>query len=524
VPERLSPGIYVEEAPRGEQQIAAPPVTLAAFVGRTLRGPVNEPVVVESMDEFHRVFGGPWEESSLGPCLQDYFDNGGRRAIIVRLINGGRRAVLRLPAGAGTLVLEAVSPGAAEWLRASVDFDNIDPKDERSFNLVLQRLRGSGSERVADQEIYARVSVDPSSRRFIADALLESNLMRVRGAIPFQRPDRTVGPGALAPVTWVKIDQPGTDGQTLSEYDVIGSATESSGIFALQKVPGFNLLCIPPPGQDADIGPTVLLAAIRFCRQRRAILMLDPPRECESAEQVAAYLERLNLSSDSAMMTFPRLINGSTDAEADLPRASCGAVAGLLARTDHGPDPWTPWRDSPRLLRGNARPVVGLDDTEAEHLNALGVNVLRKVAGGRVALSGERTLAGPECPVPAFRSVRIKRLALMIEEALRHGTRWVVFEVPGAELRARVRAQVEAFLASLADRGAFPTGGGYPPFFVKCDGETNPQGADVRGSLHFLVGFAVGGPGQYLIMRVSQTVEAARVVPLNMDRFRFAGL
>lgn len=523
MPDRLSPGIYVEEAPRGEQQIATPPVTLAAFVGRTLRGPVNEPVVVESVDEFHRQFGGPWQESSLGACLQDFFENGGRKALVVRLINGGRRALLRLPAGAGVLALEALSPGAEEWLRASVDYDNIDPKDNRSFNLVLQRLRGADSERVADQEIYARVSVDPSSRRFVADALLESGLMRVRGAIPFQRPDRTVGAGALAPVTWVKVDQPGTDGQPLSDYDVIGSATESSGIFALQKIPHFDLLCIPPPGPSSDIGPAVLLAAIRFCRQRRAMLLLDPPGECESAEAVVAYLERLNLASDNAMMSFPRLVGGAAGETGEQPRASCGAVAGLLARGDHGPDPWTPWRQSPRLLRGSARPVADLDRHSAEQLIALGVNVLQRAAGGRVALSGERTLAGPDCSVPAFRSVRVKRLTMMIEEALRHGTRWVVFEVPGGDLRARVRTQVEDFFAGLAERGAFPTGGGYPPYFVKCDAETNPQGEDVRGSLHFIVGFAVAGPGQYLVMRVSQTVEAARVVPLNMDRFRFAG-
>lgn len=523
MPDRLSPGIYVEEAPSGEQQIAAPPVTLAAFVGRTLRGPVNEPVVVDSIDDFHRQFGGPWQESGLGACLHDYFENGGRSAIVVRLINGGRRALLRLPAGPGTLVLEALSPGAEECLRASVDYDNIDAKDNRSFNLVLQRLRGSDSERVADQEIYARVSVDPSSRRFIADALLESNLMRVRGAIPFQRPDRSVGPGALAPVSWVKIDQPGTDGQPLSDYDVIGSATESSGIFALQKVPHFDLLCIPPPGPSTDIGPTVLLAAIRYCRQRRAMLLLDPPQECETAEAVMAYLERLNLATDNAMMSFPRLVGGAVDECDDRPRASCGAVAGLLARSDHGPDPWMPWRHSPRLLRGTARPASEMDHNTAEHLIALGVNVLHRGGGGRVILSGERTLAGPECAVPAFRSVRVKRLTMMIEEALRQGTRWVVFEVPGGELRARVRAQVEGFLSVLAERGAFPTGGGYPPYFVKCDGETNPQGEDVRGSLHFIVGFAVAGPGQYLVMRVSQTVEAARVVPLSMDRFRFAG-
>jgi hypothetical protein len=97
-----------------------------------------------------------------------------------------------------------------------------------------------------------------------------------------------------------------------------------------------------------------------------------------------------------------------------------------------------------------------------------------------------------------------------------------VFEVPGESLRARVRDQVEAFLGGLEAKGAFPTGGGYPPYFVKCDAETNPQGVDVRGSLHFIVGFAVGDVGKYIVYRVSQTVESAKVVPVNIDRFRFA--
>lgn len=520
MPQRLTPGIYVEEAPRGEHHLVAPPVTLAAFVGRTLRGPVNKPVDVAGVDEFNRIFGGPWEDSGVGPCVRDFFENGGRRALVVRLINGGRRAVLHVPAGPGVLVLEAVSPGAEEWLRASVDYDNVDPRDERSFNLVLQRLRGLGSERVADQEIYTRVSVDPSSRRFVTDALLESRLMRVRGAAPFQRPDRTVGPGAIAPVSWIVADRRGSHGEPLTDYDIIGSASESTGIFALQKAPGFDLLCIPPPGPESDIGPAVILAAIRLCRQRRAVLLLDAPATCTDGQTLTRYLEHVNLGADNAMLSFPRITDGRAG---EAPRASCGAVAGMLARSDHGADAWVPWADAPLLMRGAGRPVAEVPEAEAEHLIALGVNVLRRVRGGRIALTGERTLAGPECPVPAYRSARIRRLVLTIERTLRNGTRWVVFEVPGGELRARVREQVEEFLADLAAGGAFPTGSGYPPYFVKCDAETNPRGEDVRGALHFIVGFAVKRAGEYLVLRVSQTVEAARVVPLSIDRFRFAG-
>jgi hypothetical protein len=323
------PGILVEETPRGEQAIAQPQVTLAAFVGRTVRGPVDEPVTVDSMDDFHRVFGGTWGGSTLGPCLHDFFENGGQSAVVVRVINGGRHAMLRLPAGESGLYLEAVNPGGQEWLRASVDYDNIDAREDLSFNLVLQRLQGPGSERVADQEIYARLSTDPSSDRYVGDALLDSRLLRVRGAVPEQRPDRTVGPGVGSPVTWMNADSRGTDGENLTDYDIIGSATEARGLFALQKVPAFHLLCIPPPSGEGDIGPTALLAAIRLCRQRRALLLMDPPAGCSGAEDVITYLQHLNLSSENALMAFPRLEGGGGES-ADQRRRGC--YAGLPGR------------------------------------------------------------------------------------------------------------------------------------------------------------------------------------------------
>lgn len=523
MPEKPTPGIFVEEAPRGEQAIAQPQATLTAFVGRTVRGPVDEPVTVDSMEDFHRIFGGTWGGSTLGPCLHDYFENGGQQAIVVRVMNGGRRALLRLPAGDSGLFLEAVNPGGQEWLRASVDYDSIDPREDLSFNLVLQRLQGPGSERVADQEIYARVSTDPSSERYVGDALLDSRLLRVRGGVPEQRPDRTLGPGAGSPVTWVNAESRGTDGDNLTDYDIIGSATEARGLFALQKVPSFHLLCIPPPSAEVDIGPTALLAAIRLCRQRRALLLMDPPAGCENADDVIRFLQHLNLSSENAVMAFPRLKGGGGQSADTGSRTACGAVAGIIARSERSDDAWTSWSSAPRLLRGAGRPETEISDSDADRLVSLGVNVFQRSGVGRVTLNGERTLAGVDCATPAFRSARLRRLSLLIEEALRHGTRWVVFEVPGESLRAKVKTQVEQFLAGLEARGAFPTGGGYPPFFVKCDSETNPQRADTRGALHFIVGFAAGEPGQYVIYRVSQTVEAARVVPISIERFRFAG-
>ena len=72
-----------------------------AFVGRTLRGPVNQPVLITSFAEFQHMFGGLWQPSPLGYAVEHFFDNGGREALIVRVVNGARSSTLTLSAGPG---------------------------------------------------------------------------------------------------------------------------------------------------------------------------------------------------------------------------------------------------------------------------------------------------------------------------------------------------------------------------------------------------------------------------------------
>ena len=58
------------------------------------------------------------------------------------------------------------------------------------------------------------------------------------------------------------------DGEDLTDYDVIGSAADTTGMFALQAVPTFNLLCIPPLAREYDVGLSTLLVAAKFCSIR----------------------------------------------------------------------------------------------------------------------------------------------------------------------------------------------------------------------------------------------------------------
>src|SRR5215210_5283222 len=79
------PGVYIEEIPSGVRTITGVATSITAFVGRALRGPVNEAVVINSFGDYERVFGGLWLDSSMSYAVRDFFMNGGGQAVIVRL-------------------------------------------------------------------------------------------------------------------------------------------------------------------------------------------------------------------------------------------------------------------------------------------------------------------------------------------------------------------------------------------------------------------------------------------------------
>jgi uncharacterized protein len=89
MPETVAPGVYVEETGAGAHVIAGVPTSTAAFLGATQAGPVGAPLIVHSFPEFEAQFGGLAAEMPLGYAVQHYFTNGGRDALIARVVPSG---------------------------------------------------------------------------------------------------------------------------------------------------------------------------------------------------------------------------------------------------------------------------------------------------------------------------------------------------------------------------------------------------------------------------------------------------
>src|SRR5262249_25364764 len=79
------PGVYIEEIPSGVRTIVGVATSVTAFVGRALRGPVNDPVTVNTFGDVERTFGGLWVPGPMSYAVRDFYQNQGSQAIIVRL-------------------------------------------------------------------------------------------------------------------------------------------------------------------------------------------------------------------------------------------------------------------------------------------------------------------------------------------------------------------------------------------------------------------------------------------------------
>lgn len=516
--EGLTAGIRVAEQAGGDQAIARAHTATTAFVGRTLRGPVDRPVTIHTFAEFQAVFGGLWQPSTLSYAVEQYFENGGRTAIVVRVVNGGRPATLTMPTGRAPLVLEALCPGTREFLRAAVDYDNLGAADTDKFNLVVQRVRAPGSEYVEDQEIFRKLSVDPVSPRHVAHVLTESMLVRLRGDAPTDRPWPTLRSDARTLAGYVNSNPDGDDGGPLTDYDVIGSATKGTGLFALGEVEAFNFLCIPPLTREQAVGPSALLVAARYCRERRALFVVDPPADWKSAPEAVAGIRDYAFASENAVMYYPWVLAYDRLRGRFEPFAPCGAAAGMLARVDEAHPIWSPGEIEEGPLRPGLRPAVQVDEAWRSRLANAGVNTLLAVRP-RTAL-GARTLAGPMASTPDWKWLGLRRLALFLVDSLERGTRWAPFEPNGPALWRRIERQVSDFLGALEDDGAFPGRPRGQAWFVICDERLNPPGAtDVR----FLFGVAALREGDYHCWLVSHGASGSRAHGVTLNRLQSAG-
>jgi uncharacterized protein len=281
------------------------------------------------------------------------------------------------------------------------------------------------------------------------------------------------------------------------------------GLWALDKANCFNLLCIPPLADGQDIGPQTRAGAIRYCEKRGALFIADPSVAWQSARQAIAGLDAaFPTRSAHAALFFPFLQAADPARPGKtMTVAPCGAVAGVMARTDVQRGVWRPPAGTEATLKGVSGLALKLSDRQNGELNALGVNGLRSFARSGPVVWGARTLAGADQAASEWKYIPVRRLAFFIEQSIRRGTKWVAFEPNAEPTWAKIRLNVGAFMDRLFRNGAFQGRTAREAYFVKCDATTISQSDIDADMANVVVGFAPLKPAEFVIITIRQLVE-----------------
>jgi hypothetical protein len=413
----------------------------------------------------------------------------------------------------GALTLFAANPGI--WgnnLRVTVTPQTADPK---RFSLLVQLLDPVTGQ-LKTLESFVNLSTVSTDANYVVTVIDEdseyvtfidpvtSTLM-----IPTAAPAATLDSAGLpAPVAL----SGGTDGTVLIpatdlNFELALTFNATAGVYLLERVDIFNLLCVPG---ETD-APTISTLQT-YCAEKRAFYLVDAPAHATTAGlrttgPVGSTIGPINSGTAAANSAFyypwveaPDPLAGNRPALFP----PCGFVAGIIAATDATRGVWKAPAGLQAGLAGTSGLQESLTDLENGGLNIQGINCLRgfKLYGNVVW--GARTLVGSDAAGSQWKYVPIRRLALYIESSLYVGTQWVVFEPNDEPLWSQIRLNVGVFMNGLFKQGAFQGTTPSQAYYVKCDADNNPQSSIDLGVVNIEVGFLPLFPAEFVVIQLQQ--------------------
>jgi len=286
--------------------------------------------------------------------------------------------------------------------------------------------------------------------------------------------------------------------------DYIGNPKSSrtkTGLSALSDMEGVSIICIP--GITANV---VQSAMIEHCEKLgNRFCILDPP---EKAHVAAVKKFRSNLVSEDgyAALYYPWIKTSIETTAGDnityirdfVP--PCGYIAGVYARIDDKRGVWKAPAGVEADIKGAAEVELDLPAKARDELNQAGINCIRNFGQNIIKVWGARTLALNN----QLKYVSVRRLFIFLEESIKEGTRWVVFEPNDEALWTKVKSRITSFLTNLWRLGAFMGSTSEKAFFVRCGLSTTMLQFDIdTGRVIIEIGIAPLKPAEFIILRIS---------------------
>ena len=523
MPEYLHPGVYIEEIERGPRPIEGVPTSTAALLGEAERGSVT-PRMVTSYKDYQRWFGDVFGATKYLPyAANGFFENGGKRAFICRLVGDGATIA---SAVFGDFIVRAAGPGL--WgtrVKVKISDGTTKKADGSSVGFRLQ-LAYWGREPVPDFDPFVdRTSAPrPSLIEDFDDLDTDESSPDFYGKrVPFidlEKGETNQGPESAALGILVRNDGVPAGSRPANGTQVLGGGADDPAPLGVDDYKGDAI-----PGGGSAQG----LAALELDPYRDVALVYAPNVSTDIAKAVVAHCEKLKfrfavIDSDKGQSSttalnprdsvtdssyagfyYPWIVTADprTGARKLIPPG--GHVLGVYARSDTERSVFK--APANEIVRGALALEYEINDGLQDDLNPKGVNVIRSFPGRGIRVWGARTITSNAL----WKYVSVRRLFIFLERSIYEGTQWVVFEPNDDRLWARVTDTIRLFLRGQWRLGALFGRTEQEAFFITCDRTTMSQDDILNGRLICEIGIAPVRPAEFVIFRIFQnTAEAQR--------------
>jgi uncharacterized protein len=564
--EYLTPGVYFELRDKSPPVIRQVRTDITGFVGLAECGPVNAAVQINSWRQFQSLFGNFLAYGFLAYAVKGFFENGGRTCFVVRVAGATAAAaalVLNNKAKNPVVTIKARNPGRwGNQIGISLNSQS-SPRHPPSFSLIVTKNR-------LDREVFPNLSLDPESDRYFVSVINDERL----AASQWIEAVDMIAPGTIRNADYLPNGQfsglknnsgflsGGQDGiSSLTLADLLGFAdplsNDRSGLSVLDTVKAIGIVCIPDLHvQPAPIPPTIPPKPVPFtdpclpCGSTAAIpIIADDPEQprafsrqqiitgqqamiehCERHRDRVAILDAPLNANSSRNFTLQEVQNWRQEFDSERGFGAlyypwvrvvdplrlgnspvrtipgCGHIAGLYARSDFEVGPHKAPANGELFWAEDV--TAAIDDDLQAIFNPQGINCIRAFPGRGIRVYGARTVSSN----PDWRYINVRRLMIMIEEAVDQSTQWAVFEPNNFNLRRLLILSVSSFLETVWRGGALVGATAAEAFYVKCDETNNPPRVVDRGQIIIDIGVAPTHPAEFIIFRVGRTIEELEIV------------
>jgi uncharacterized protein len=500
----ISPAVYLRENDISVRQ-PEPLVAGAAFIGPTVMGPVLEPVVVSSYNEYVKKFGDiltvgtSKKEYFTSIAVKNYFNQGGESALITRVVSGsyssftvatsttaiatdtGSAAPFQLKTLGKGIVYNSSSSLAAAGSLLSGSIDNVRwevssvNNNAGTFNILVRRGDDTTKSKVILESF--NVSIDPESDLYIEKVIGTQfkTYNSVEGYIEVvgEYPNRSnyVRVSAVSPVVGYVASSSGSlpsrqsgsfSGATgivspSAKFfnDASGSApqgvTSNSYDIAIDLLTNkdeyqFNVVAVP--GLTVEDNAATITKVVSLAENRGdAIAVVDPTPFKSLIVDVTTAASGVDSSFAAAYWPWVQVLS-ATSKNVWVPASTI--IPAVYALNDRVA---APWFAPAGLVRGGVPGVIQaerkLTKANRDTLYDNKVNPIATFPGQGITVLGQKTL---QSAPTALDRVNVRRLIIELKEFVNNVSRGLLFEQNTIATRNRFLSAVNPYLESVVQR------------------------------------------------------------------------